>query len=132
MIFGRPFLAIVDAVIRCRNGVMTLSFGNLIVELNIFHISSQPHVMDDHEEVNMIDVSVNHTFEKSCYEHPLEKCLAHFKINFDIEESIEEVNALLDFVPIMDTNPWRPNVEPLPLPTSVHVPSIILLHMPSF
>jgi len=61
--------------------------------------------MDDHEEVNMIDVSINYTFEESCY---VEKCLAHFGMNFDIEEFIEEVNALLDSVPIMDTNLWRP------------------------
>ena len=52
----------------------------------------------------MIDVSVNYTFEESSYEDPLEKCLAHFGINFDIEESIKEVNTLLDSVPIMDTN----------------------------
>ena len=100
VILWRSFLPTADAVIRCRNGIMTLSFGNITVELNIFHTSSHPHLNDDHEEVNMIDVSVNHTFEKSCYEHPLEKCLAHFKINFDIEESIEEVKALLDSVPI--------------------------------
>jgi len=31
--------------------------------------------MDDHEEVNMIDMLVSHTFEESCYENPLEKCL---------------------------------------------------------
>ena len=68
VILRRPFLATVDAIIKCRNGVMTLSFGNMTVELNIFHTSFQPHVMDDHEEVNMIDVSVNHTFEESCYE----------------------------------------------------------------
>ena len=60
--------------------------------------------MDDHEEVNMIDMSVSHIFEESCYEDPSEKCLAHFGINFDIYESIEEVNALLDSVPIMNTN----------------------------
>ena len=60
--------------------------------------------MDDYEEVNIIDVAVNHNFEKSYYEDPLEKCLAHFGMNFNIEESIEEVNALLGYVPIMDTN----------------------------
>jgi len=52
--------------------------------------------MDDHEEINMIDISVNHTFEESCYDDPLEKCLTHFRQNFDIDESIDEVNALLD------------------------------------
>jgi len=57
---------------------MTLSFGNMTIELNIFHTSSQPHVIDDHGEVNMIDISVSHVFKESCYEDPLEKCLAHF------------------------------------------------------
>ena len=60
----------------------------MTVELNVFHTSSQPSIMDDREEVNMIDVSVNHIFEKYCYEDPLEKCLAHFEKNFDIDESI--------------------------------------------
>ena len=54
---------------------MTLSFGNLTVELNVFHTSSQPSTMGDHEDVNIIDVAVNQNFEESCYEDPSEKCL---------------------------------------------------------
>jgi len=104
VILGRPFLATADAVIGCRNRVMTFSFGNMTVELNIFQTSSQPPEMDDHEEVSMIDILDSHTFENSCYDDPLEKCLAHFGKNFDINESIDEVNALLDFVPVIDTN----------------------------
>jgi len=46
--------------------------------------------MDDHEEVNMIDISVSLTFEESCYKDPLEKYLAHFGQNFDIDESLKE------------------------------------------
>ena len=52
VILGRPFLTIADDLIRCRNGVMTFSFGNMTVEPNIFHTSSQPHVMDDHKAVS--------------------------------------------------------------------------------
>ena len=81
--------------------------------------------MDDHEEANMIDISVNHTFEGSCYEDPLEKCLAHFRQNFDIDESIEEDNTLLDSVPVMYNTPWKLKAEPLPVSTSILVPSII-------
>jgi len=55
---------------------MTLSFKNMIVELNVFQTSSQIPVMDDHEEVNMVDILVNNTFEESCYEDPLKKYLA--------------------------------------------------------
>jgi len=125
VILGRQFLTTVDAVIRCRNEVITLSFGNMTVELNVFHTISLPSIMDDHVVVNMINVPVNHTFQEPCYEDLLEKCLVHFGMNFDIEESIEEVNALLDFVPIMDTNLWRRKVEPLPLSTSVPISSIV-------
>ena len=46
-------------------------------------------------------------------------------MNFDIDESIEDVNALLDLVPIMNTNIWKPKVEPLPMSTSIPVLSII-------
>ena len=36
MILGRPFLATANALINCRTGVMKISFGNMMVELNIF------------------------------------------------------------------------------------------------
>jgi len=39
VILGRPFLTTADVIIRCRNGVMTLSFRNMTVELNVFHTS---------------------------------------------------------------------------------------------
>jgi len=38
VILGRPFLATTNALINCRNGMMTLSFGNMTVELNIFNL----------------------------------------------------------------------------------------------
>jgi hypothetical protein len=42
VILGRPFLATANALINCKTGVMKLSFGNMIVELNIFDISRKP------------------------------------------------------------------------------------------
>ena len=42
VILWRPFLVTTDAVIRCRNRVMILSFGSMTVELNVFRTSSQP------------------------------------------------------------------------------------------
>ena len=38
MILGCPVLATINALINCRNGMMRLSFGNMILELNIFNI----------------------------------------------------------------------------------------------
>ena len=57
IILGRPFLATSNAIINCRNGVMQLTFGNMTLELNIFHLSRR-HMHseeDDCEEVCMID-----------------------------------------------------------------------------
>ena len=49
MILGRPFLATSNAIINCCNGVMQLTFGNMTMELNIFHLSSKPKSIEDEE-----------------------------------------------------------------------------------
>ena len=57
IILGRPFLATSNAIINCRNGVMQLTFGNMTLELNIFHLSKrhmQPEE-DVSEEACIID-----------------------------------------------------------------------------
>ena len=57
IILGRPFLATSNAIINCRNGVMQLTFGNMTLELNIFHLSKRHihPVEDDCEEVCIVD-----------------------------------------------------------------------------
>ena len=54
---GRPFLATSNAIINYRNGVMQLTFGNMTLELNIFHLSKKhmQTVDDVQEEVCIID-----------------------------------------------------------------------------
>ena len=41
IILGRPFLATSNAIINCRNGIMQLTFGNMTLELNIFHLGKR-------------------------------------------------------------------------------------------
>ena len=57
IILGRPFLATSNAIINCRNGVMQLTFRNMTLELNIFHLSKKHMqlVEDGPEEVCIID-----------------------------------------------------------------------------
>ncbi|KAL6329579.1 hypothetical protein AAG906_022283 [Vitis piasezkii] len=58
IILGRPFLAISNAIINCRNGMMQLSFGNLTMELNIFYLCKKqfhPEEEEGLEEVCIID-----------------------------------------------------------------------------
>ena len=57
IILGRPFLATSNAIINWRNGVMQLTFGNMTLELNIFHLSKKHmHAVEEGlEEVCLID-----------------------------------------------------------------------------
>ena len=121
VILGRPFLATSNALIYCWSGVMKISFGNMTVELNIFDISKQ--VLDNEVicEVNMIRSLVHDTFIQSRCEDPLKACLTLCYCNLDTEKSMEEVNALLDFFPLLS---WQPKVIPFPLSSS-SFPSIV-------
>ena len=47
IILGRPFLATANAIINFRNGVMQLTFGNMTLELNIFHLSNKHKKMEN-------------------------------------------------------------------------------------
>ena len=50
IVLGRPFLATSNALISCRNGVMQLTFGNMTLELNIFHLSNKHKSARDEEQ----------------------------------------------------------------------------------
>ena len=46
IILGRPFLATANAIINCRNGIMQLTFGNMTLELNIFHLNNKQNLLE--------------------------------------------------------------------------------------
>ena len=50
IILGRPFLATSNAIINFRNGVMQLTFGNMSLELNIFHLGSKHKLGEEQEQ----------------------------------------------------------------------------------
>ena len=50
IIMGRPFLATANAIINCRNGVMQLTFGNMALELNIFHLNHKHKPVEGDKE----------------------------------------------------------------------------------
>ena len=59
IILGRPFLTTANAIINCRNGVMKLTFGNMTLELNIFHLSNKHRLVENDnqgtDEVCLVD-----------------------------------------------------------------------------
>ena len=58
IILGRPFLATANAIINCRNGVMQLTFGNMTLELNIFHLNNKQKLLE-HENPIIDEVVSN-------------------------------------------------------------------------
>ena len=64
IILGRPFLAIANAIINFRNGVMQLTFGNMTLELNIFHLNNKHKLEETENQVTDETCSVGQDAEK--------------------------------------------------------------------
>ena len=52
IILGRPFLATANAIINCWNGVMQLTFGNMTLELNIFHLNNKHNLLENENRIS--------------------------------------------------------------------------------
>ena len=67
---------------------MQLSFGNMIMELNIFNIAKQPHNTDDGiVDMDLIETLIDNIFLSNLSDDHLQTCLIHFSSNFDIDKS---------------------------------------------
>ncbi|KAH9667290.1 hypothetical protein KPL70_020978 [Citrus sinensis] len=111
---------------------------NMTMELNIFNIAKQPHNADDEiVDVDLIEALVDNTFLSNLSDDPLQTCLTHFGLDFDIDRSVDEINALLDSAPSMDTNKWKSRVEQLApsekqlIPSSESPPKLELKPLPN-
>ena len=108
IILGRPFLATSNPIINCRNGVMQLTFGNMTLELNIFHFSKRHMhpVEDDYKEVCIIDTILEeHDNEQQVQDvltPELSECL--------VEQQEPQCMSLVQGC-------WRKKIEILPLLT---------------
>ena len=108
IIFGRPFLATSNAIINCRNGVMQLTFGNMTLELNIFHLGKR-HMHseeDDFEEVCIIDTIL----EEQANEQQVQDILT-----LELSECLVEQHELQEMSLVQGY--WRRKIEILPLLT---------------
>ncbi|KAL3516581.1 hypothetical protein ACH5RR_023483 [Cinchona calisaya] len=76
-------------------------------------ICDKPPDLDSANEVNLIDSATHSTFLQSYYDDSLEACLTHFDCDVDFDKSIEKINTLLDFTPLIKIQSWQPKVEPL-------------------
>ena len=87
--------------------------------------------------MDLIEEIVDNTFLSNLSDDPLQTCLTYFGLNFNIDRSIDKVNALLDSAPPMDTNKWKSSVEQLApsekklIPSSESPPKLELKPLPN-
>ena len=108
IILGRPSLATLNAIINYQNGVMQLTFGNMTLGLNIFHLSKK-HIHpkeEDLEEVCLIDTIV----EEQCEQQQLQAELMEGLV--ELPEKLNEPSDLC-----VAFCPWRKKEEIFPLLT---------------
>ena len=97
IILGRPFLATANAIINYRNGIMQLTFGNMTLELNIFHLSNRDKPVEDKEQKSE-EVCLGGTSEGKASIHNLQERLIENKEAFD-EGSTAPISHLASFMP---------------------------------
>ena len=138
MILGRPFLATANAIIHCRGGLMTLSFGNMTVNLNIFNVIKE--IWDDEDvcEVNMIDSMVQKYVDNVSYDDPLMSCLVNPSWVEEVTTSkLEFLHSIIEHSEVLEANGWAPKFETLPpiedrvLPSEERPPKLELKPLPS-
>ena len=118
IILGRPFLATSNAIINCRNRVMQLTFGNMTLELNIFHLYKKYIHLEEEEgpkEVYMIDTLVEEYYDQRIQEDLI-------KSFGNLEEGLPKPSNLL-----VTLLPWRRRRKDL-LRRNPH--SLFLSHYP--
>ena len=108
-------------MINCKMRVMKISFGNMTVELNIFHIKKQPLEYDDVQQLCLIEEIMEEAVEESSIEDSLEACFAQFKKDLDFDKLIEHADAILETTTLVSSekeevvvlDPPKKEIKPL-------------------
>ena len=135
VILGRPFA---NVIIHCKGGLMTLSFGNMTVNLNIFNVIKE--IGDDEGvcEVNMIESVMQNYVDHVSYEDPLKSCLVSPSCVKEVTTSeLDFLHSIIEHSEVMEANGWVPRFEKLPpiedrvLPSEDKPPKLDLKTLPS-
>ena len=138
VILGRSFLATANSIIHCRGGPMTLSFGNITVNLNIFNVIKEIGDDEDVCEVNMIESVVQNYVDHVSYDDPLKSCLVSPSCGEELTTSeVEFLHSIIEHSEVMEANGWAPGFEIFPpiedrvLPSEEKPPKLELKPLPS-
>ena len=130
IILGRPFLATTNAIINCRNGVMQLMFGNMTLELNIFHLNNKNKLLAD-ENQNSDEVVSKGQYTGKLSVQELQGIVSQGEEEILVLPSTPTVRQLINSEPINEdqvTNAKSNTMEPAQATAGVE--EIILLDPP--
>ena len=110
IILGRPFLATANAIINCRNGVMQLTFGNMTLELNIFHLNNK-HELLEYENHITDEVVSNGQHAGKLSAQELQGMVSQGDEEVVVLPSTPTLNQLINSKSITEdqVNNWTPN-----------------------
>ena len=138
VILGRPFLATANAIIHCRGGLMTLSFGNMTVNLNIFNVIKGMGDEEDMCKINMVDSVVQKYLDNVSHDDPLKSCLVSPSWDKEVTTLESEfLHSVIEHAEVLEVNGWAPKFEPLPpnedkaLPSKERPPKLELKPLPT-
>ena len=130
IILGRPFLATAKAIINCRNGVMQLTFGNMTLELNIFHLNDNPNLLETENHITDEVVSIDQCAGKQSAQEK-QGVTSHGDEEKLVLPSTPTASQLLNPTAITEEqfDIWPPNIME-PAQATAWVEEIILLDPP--
>ena len=117
---------------------MTLSFGNMTINLNIFNVIKD--IGDDQDvcEVNMIESVVQNYVDHVSYDDPPKSCLVSPSCVDEVTTSeLEFLHSIIEHSEVMEANGWALRFEKLPpiedgvLPSDEKPPKLELKPLPS-
>ena len=127
IILGRPFLATANAIINCRNGIMQLTFGNMTLELNIFHLNNKQNLLETENQIFDEVVSIDQCAGKQSTQEVQEVISQGDEENL-VLPSTPTASQLLNSTAIIEEqfDIWPPNILE-PAQATAWVEEIILL-----
>ena len=130
IILRRPFLATASAIINCQNGVMQLTFGNMTLELNIFHLNNKKKLLEIENPITDEIVS-NGQYAGKQSAQELQGVISQPEEEILVLPSTPTASQLLNSTAITEEqiNDWAPNTMESAQATA-GVEEIILLYPP--
>ena len=130
IILGRPFLATANAIINCRNGIMQLTFGNMTLELNIFHLNNKQNLLETENQIFDEVVSIDQCAGKQSTQE-VQEVISQEDEEILVLPSTPTASQLLNSTAITEEqfDKWPPNILE-PAQATAWVEEIILLDPP--